>query len=340
MRRTLAGIIVLSLILTLGACGKTNPNAAKADERTAANITSGAAKVAQNGDYIYMSRGDRIVRFNPDQITEKDTLDDFTFKTGNYSDICIFADKLYAIESVSEERSELIAIDLQSGNEQVIKVFKDDEAKNLWFNNLIGDKLYLWVNESIFYLDVNNEIKDTGYRNPLFVTEDGVYVSASVVDDVNKGLSFVSNGSVVEYKDLKEKKVDIKFKYGSRIYMTVDNSPAYIEHNGSQEVTYIKISSGVSNLSDAFVVCMNYVDSPEKTLVLSVGTIDPNATDYSNSMFSRTYTLDVETGIATQIYEKTHIVVPLCWPSVIGEDIFVGGIGDSTDWITAEKHLR
>ena len=317
------------------------------DEGASANITSGAAKAVKSGDRIFLIRKAGIVKFNPDQVTKNDTLDDFTFKTGTYSDICLFNSRIYAVELVSEDITEIVAIDPDSGDEQVVKTYKGDDAGDVWFNNLLGDKLYVWVGGSIYTLDKNNDIKDTGYRNPLFVTEDGVYISASAADDVNKGLSFVpngkpgiTNGSVVEYTNLKENRVEIKFKYGSRIYLTVDNKPAYIEHNGNKEVTYINIKSGLPDLSNAFVVCMNYINSPDKTLVVAVGIIDPQAAEYDKSMISYTYVLDVQTGTAEQIFEKTHMVVPLCWPSVIGEDIFVGGIGDSTDWVTAENHIK
>lgn len=342
MKRIVLLVLTILLVLGMSACSETKPSI---DEQACANITAGGSKVVNIGDNIYMILKDKIVKFDMDQVGENSSVDEFAFKTGEYTDICLFNGKIYAIETVSENQNEIVTFEPDSGDEKIIKAYKGSES--IYFKTIIGDKLYIYVDGSVYSLDSNDEIKDTGFRDTLFITEDGAYTSKSVVDNTEKGLCFIPNNktesSVVEYPELKENNVQIKFKYGKRIYLTVDGKPAYIEHNGDTSVTYINGASTLPDLDKAIYVGLNYIDSPDKTLIYAVGlynsTENASGTYNSNGEFySNIYSVDVESGKATLLYTKTHLLVPLCFPSVIGNDVFAGGIGDSTDWITFEDH--
>ena len=348
MKKALCFLTALLIIMSLASCGilSGHPDGAATDFRASSNITSGAARVAEADGRIYVSSGDRIYVIDPD----RDYPDGYdfkndVFKAGEYGDICFFGGMIYALRSVSGNHDEIVAIDPGTGAERQIREFSGTESGSVWFCDLIGDLLYVWVNGSIYSLDADGGFRDTGFRNTLMITGNGSYVSSHEENGYGMGLVYVPDArkgaATVEYPELKDKRVSAYFKHGGRVYIAADNRPAFIEADGkSTKVTYIKGFDGIPGLDEALFVGLNYTGSPDSGLVCAAVGLDDGSGEEGYQFLARIYTVDPESGKAAEIFRKPLRNVPLCWVSVTGGEIFAAGIGETTDRITAGERAE
>ncbi|MBO4219794.1 MAG: hypothetical protein J5933_02590, partial [Clostridia bacterium] len=158
MKRALCALAAVIIIFALTSCGVLTGISGDAltDYRISSNITSGAARVAAADGRIFVSSGDRIYVIDP----EKDypagyDIESNVFKAGEYGDICFFGGMIYALRSGPGDLDEIVAINPGTGAEKLVKAFSEAEKGNVWFSDLIGDVLYVWVNGSIYSLDAS-----------------------------------------------------------------------------------------------------------------------------------------------------------------------------------------
>ena len=342
MKRALCALTAFIIIFVLTSCGIQTviPGDAATDYRASSNITSGAARVAAADGKIYVSSGSGgIYVIDPDKDHPAGyDIESDVFKAGEYGDICFFGGMIYALRSGSGGLDEIVAIDPGTGAEKLVKAFSEAEKGSVWFSDLIGDVLYVWVNGSINSLDASGTFRDTGLRDTLMITGKGSYVRAYEKDGFSMGLVYVPDdrkgAGTVEYAELKDRRVSVYFRYGGRVYIAADNRPAFIEAEGkSTKVTYINGFDGIPGLNEALFVGLNYTDTPESGLVCSVvGSNDGSASEEYPYLAS-VYSVDPSSGKTEEIFRKPLRFVPLCWISVIGDEIFASGIGDTTEWI-------
>ena len=182
MKRALCALAAVIIIFALTSCGVLTGISGDAltDYRISSNITSGAARVAAADGRIFVSSGSGgIYVIDP----EKDypagyDIESNVFKAGEYGDICFFGGMIYALRSGPGDLDEIVAIDPSTGAEKKIREFSGADRGNVWFSDLIGDVLYVWVNGSIYSLDASGTFRDTGLRDTLMITGKGSYVRA------------------------------------------------------------------------------------------------------------------------------------------------------------------
>ena len=249
--------------------------------RDKANVTAGGAKVFNDGSTIYALTAESILKFDPAEVRAGEShyyyYQYYADYMNYYIDICKFNGKLYALQYISEDdKIALCSIELGDGYNTYKKIaeLKDAKENNTYIFSISKDLMYLSIGGKIYSVDKENNIKDTGYERLLFITDEGVYASESPSE--RKGLKFIpKDGSAKELKfeELSGHKVQLWFEYNSRIYATIDDKPAVIEH--MQSISTGKLSFSMIPTGDLLSgrdlkhISLNYLEN-EDTLLVSL----------------------------------------------------------------------
>jgi hypothetical protein len=311
--------IAVVLFLVLGGSGK---GKTVQTDRSRANITAGSGAVCEYNDSTYVLKMDGIYLNNKE-----------LFVAGSYMNICTFNDSLYAIKAITDSSFELVSIDFDTKEETTIKKMKAD---SLYLKNADDNKIYLSAHEKIFTVDQDGNTENTGYKEVLYVDSNGAFVPG----DDGKGLSFVpskdSKRKKFEIKELSDKYVSVWFVRDNKAYITVDLKPAYIDlDDESGKVNYVKFDEKI--ITDKVgAICLNYYDNNDKTtLLFGTSIFDMETLDEIGGEFYL-YSIDVESGETKEINKQEGLALPLCWPSVIGDTLYI----KSTDEVIAEEAIK
>ena len=335
MKKSVAALAALLIALLLCACGNSGSSSAESsvDARETINLTAGGAKTCFIGEDVYAITEDGIVVFN----VKNDSLAQAkTFKSGSYTDLCVFSGRLAALETVSDERQELISIDPKSGEETVLQVLRSP-AGTVWFSNVFGGKLYLRDNGSVYSLDKSGNFGNTGYGDPLLVTEEGIFINSNAQEGT--GLVFVPkinpNEPVIEFAGLKGKPVTAQFHIAGKTYLVVDNNrPASVSARSASpdEVTYLDMEGIEIGSNDLVRLSCLYA---AKQLIVSVAHPDEWYSSWDFDIYLKDP--DAPDG-SKKIARLEDEPIPLCWVSSVDTRVFVSDLrGVRSDWTLADE---